>query len=55
MQGLIDSVMKNYYIPPLLFSAHLNDNGQIIRHCIDGKQRLSSIMRFMDGQIPFIE
>lgn len=26
----------------------------MVRTCIDGKQRCTSIMRFLDGEIPFV-
>ncbi|KIP05072.1 hypothetical protein PHLGIDRAFT_169058 [Phlebiopsis gigantea 11061_1 CR5-6] len=50
--GLIDSMLRNYYIPPVIFARKWNKhNEQDIRVCIDGKQRLTSIRRFMDGEI----
>ncbi|KZT54225.1 hypothetical protein CALCODRAFT_485737 [Calocera cornea HHB12733] len=51
---LIDSVFRNYYIPPVVFSR--KDNGiKEVKICVDGKQRLTSIHKFMKGEIPFIE
>ncbi|KAI5836580.1 uncharacterized protein SCHCODRAFT_02707388 [Schizophyllum commune H4-8] len=47
--SLIDSIMQNIHIPPLIFSMK-NDND--IMTCMDGKQRITSIKRFMDGEIP---
>ncbi|KAJ3840510.1 hypothetical protein F5878DRAFT_612986 [Lentinula raphanica] len=49
---LIDSMCRNYYIPPILFAVSIDDNGTEHRTCIDGKQRLTSIQLFMDGLIP---
>ncbi|KAG8824867.1 hypothetical protein FRC19_000921 [Serendipita sp. 401] len=51
--ALIDSLMRNYYIPPIIFrvisgGAELQDK----MICIDGKQRLTSIRRFIEGEIP---
>ncbi|KAF6762289.1 hypothetical protein DFP72DRAFT_1148707 [Ephemerocybe angulata] len=46
--ALIDSIWSGIYIPPILF--FINDEG--VRVCIDGKQRLTSIDRFLTGQIP---
>ncbi|KAF5333571.1 hypothetical protein D9611_002455 [Ephemerocybe angulata] len=46
--ALIDSIWSGIYIPPILF--FMNDEG--VRVCIDGKQRLTSIDRFLTGQIP---
>ncbi|KAK0440452.1 uncharacterized protein EV420DRAFT_1132240 [Desarmillaria tabescens] len=48
---LIDSLIHNYYIPPLIFAVSLTPEGEEKRTCIDGKQRLSSIRRFIDGHI----
>ncbi|KAI0067416.1 hypothetical protein BV25DRAFT_1987816 [Artomyces pyxidatus] len=49
--GLIDSVFRNFYIPPLIFAVSVAEDGTEKRVCIDGKQRLTSIQRFMDGEI----
>lgn len=50
--GLIDSILRHYYIPPIIFAVVSHDDGTEQRVCIDGKQRLTSIQRFMDGLIP---
>ncbi|QRW21728.1 mitochondrial intermembrane space import and assembly protein [Rhizoctonia solani] len=50
--NLIDSVYRDYFIPPVLFAKRIGDDGEEIKVCIDGKQRLTSIHRFMDGYIP---
>lgn len=50
--GLIDSMLRNYYMPPIIFAVSTADDGTELRTCIDGKQRLTSIQRFMDAQIP---
>jgi hypothetical protein len=42
---LIDSVINNYYIPPIIFSCKRLDNGRWVRVCIDGKQRLTAIKK----------
>ncbi|KAL1744739.1 hypothetical protein HDZ31DRAFT_37920 [Schizophyllum fasciatum] len=47
---LIDSIFRNFYIPPIIFTVTTED-GEEKRTCIDGKQRLTSLHRFMDGQI----
>ncbi|GBE85557.1 hypothetical protein SCP_0800740 [Sparassis crispa] len=49
--GLIDSILRNYYIPPIIFAVNSQDDGTETRVCIDGKQRLTSIQLFMDGLI----
>ncbi|CAE6448211.1 unnamed protein product [Rhizoctonia solani] len=50
--NLIDSIYKDYFIPPVLFARRSTDDGEEVKVCIDGKQRLTSIHRFMDGFIP---
>ncbi|KAK7049388.1 hypothetical protein VNI00_005989 [Paramarasmius palmivorus] len=49
---LIDSILRNYYIPPIIFAVTTHEDGSETRVCIDGKQRLTSIRLFMDGLIP---
>ncbi|KAK2467563.1 hypothetical protein APHAL10511_000418 [Amanita phalloides] len=50
--GIIDSIFRNFYIPPVIFAVNTSDDGSETRTCIDGKQRLTSMYRFMDGLIP---
>ncbi|KAJ7179057.1 hypothetical protein C8R46DRAFT_622941 [Mycena filopes] len=52
---LIRSIFENAHIPSVLFAATMDEEGSPIRICVDGKQRLTSIQRFMDGQIPYIQ
>lgn len=47
--GLIDSIFRNFYIPPIIFAMEKNEEGDESRVCVDGKQRLTSISKFMDG------
>ncbi|KAG9099070.1 hypothetical protein FS749_002206 [Ceratobasidium sp. UAMH 11750] len=49
---LIDSILRNFYVPPILFCITEDSSGNQTRICIDGKQRLTSIRRFLDGLIP---
>ncbi|KAI9499552.1 hypothetical protein BDB00DRAFT_794451 [Zychaea mexicana] len=53
MCALIDSVMNNYYIPPVVLAVRKAADGKVLRVCIDGKQRLTSISRFMNNEIPY--
>ncbi|KAJ7235709.1 hypothetical protein B0H12DRAFT_1141128 [Mycena haematopus] len=50
--GIIDSILRNFYIPPIIFAVNSFDDGTETRTCIDGKQRLTSIHRFVEGMIP---
>ncbi|OBT40300.1 hypothetical protein VE00_09642 [Pseudogymnoascus sp. WSF 3629] len=57
--GLIASVLQGYFIPPIIFNVleewETTDNGEdMMRHCricVDGKQRLTSLQKFMEGKI----
>jgi hypothetical protein len=60
MIHLIDSLFNNYYVPPLIFKAITGvkegtNERRKWRTCIDGKQRLTTIRRFFDGEIPYID
>ena len=50
MVHLIDSIFRNFYIPPIIFTV-TKDESEEIRTCVDGKQRLTSIQKFFDGQV----
>ncbi|TFK38365.1 hypothetical protein BDQ12DRAFT_109364 [Crucibulum laeve] len=50
--NLIDSLFNNFPVPPLIFANKMARDGSMKRTCIDGKQRLTSIQRFVDGEIP---
>ncbi|KAF2655287.1 hypothetical protein K491DRAFT_432601 [Lophiostoma macrostomum CBS 122681] len=57
MTGLVNSLMENYYIPPIILNRKPlpNQGDGPIRHilvCVDGKQRLSSVQAFVKGIIP---
>lgn len=55
MTGLINSLMENFYIPPVIFNIHeieVEDGIRWQRVCVDGKQRISSVQAFMQGRIP---
>lgn len=40
--AVIDSIFRNYYVPPVLFSIHVRENedgdNEDLRICVDGKQ-----------------
>ncbi|PFH52790.1 hypothetical protein AMATHDRAFT_139317 [Amanita thiersii Skay4041] len=48
---LIDSIYRNFYIPPVVFAVKKDSDGEDVRICVDGKQRLTSIQKFFDGQV----
>jgi Protein of unknown function DUF262 len=60
MIHLMDSFFNNYYVPPLIFkvvTGRKEGTNQMRkwRTCIDGKQRLTTIRRFFDGEIPYVD
>ncbi|KAF2273292.1 uncharacterized protein EI97DRAFT_503573 [Westerdykella ornata] len=56
MTGLVNSLMENYYIPPIILNKKtLTSRDGKTSHsmvCVDGKQRLSSVRAFIKGMIP---
>ncbi|MCJ1311515.1 hypothetical protein MMC25_005187 [Agyrium rufum] len=56
MSKLIDSLMENFYVPPVLFNVEeiqcADGKPRFKRTCMDGKQRLTSIRGFIHGRIP---
>ncbi|KAG6919709.1 hypothetical protein DXG01_002655 [Tephrocybe rancida] len=50
---LIDSLMHNYVVFPLVFAERPGEDGVKIKVCIDGKQRITAIQQFMDGEISY--
>ncbi|KAJ7148226.1 hypothetical protein C8R46DRAFT_1128088 [Mycena filopes] len=49
--GIIDSIFRNFYIPPVIFAVNTHDDGTEMRTCIDGKQRLTSIHRHTNEKL----
>jgi hypothetical protein len=43
---IIDSIFRNFYIPPVIFAVKVHDDGSETKTCIDGKQRLTSVHRY---------
>jgi len=53
---LIDSIMKNYPMPPVFMRPNVdNDTGKTKYDIVDGKQRLESIISFIKGEIPLTD
>ena len=36
--GLIDSIFRNFYIPPVVFAVTKDEDDEDVRVCVDGKQ-----------------
>ncbi|CAO3697112.1 unnamed protein product [Rhizopus stolonifer] len=54
MSALIDSILNNYFIPPLVFAIR-EVKEKNTRVCIDGKQRLTAIYMFMNNDFPYVD
>jgi hypothetical protein len=57
MTGLVNSLMENFYIPPIILNkktstAPAGRPKEAVHVCVDGKQRLSSVRAFVKGMIP---
>jgi hypothetical protein len=50
-QGLIDSLFKGCPIPAIVLAAKKKPDGTEYFNVIDGKQRLTTIARFMSGKV----
>lgn len=48
---IIDSLFHNFYVPPVIFAVMQDEEGEEVRVCVDGKQRLTSIVKFLDGHV----
>jgi hypothetical protein len=48
---IIDSLYHNFYVPPVIFALMRDEDGEEVRVCVDGKQRLTSIVKFLDGHV----
>jgi len=59
-QNIIDSIINDFYIPPLLFASRVEKDAEepdveySVMNVMDGKQRLTSIVKFMSGSIPYV-
>lgn len=51
-QFFIDTIIRNYPIPPIFVSVEVRDDGSSVYHVVDGKQRLSSILEFLGDEFP---
>ena len=49
-ENLIDSIMKGYPIPLILFAEYTGGDGKIIYEILDGLQRLNAIVAFIENE-----
>jgi uncharacterized protein with ParB-like and HNH nuclease domain len=48
----IDSILRNYPVPPIFINIEVRQDGTSIYHIIDGKQRLLSVLQFLADEFP---
>lgn len=48
----IDTVLRNYPIPPIFVNVEVKDDGSSTYFVVDGKQRLLAILEFLDDRFP---
>jgi hypothetical protein len=48
---LIDTILKNFPMPPIFLHQHIDDSGKTMYDVIDGKQRLGSIIAFIQNKL----
>lgn len=51
-QYFVDSIFKNYPVPPLFINLEVTPDGTTLYHVIDGKQRLTAILEFLADTFP---
>src|SRR5690242_2854282 len=49
---LIDTILRNFPIPPLHIRLVSRGGKGLVREVIDGQQRLTSVLQFVDGKFP---
>ncbi len=51
-QFFIDSILKNYPVPPIFINVEVQASGASTYHVVDGKQRLLALVEFLEDKIP---
>jgi hypothetical protein len=49
--GIIDLLFHNFYVPPIILAVMQDEGGDEICICVDGRQHLTSIVRFLSGSV----
>lgn len=50
-QFYIDTILNNYPCPPIFLHKEVDEDGVSVYHVVDGKQRLQTIISFVNGDI----
>lgn len=53
--GFIDTVLLQYPAPAIFLYEEISPDGKALYHVVDGKQRLTAIFEFADGEFPVAE
>lgn len=51
-QFFIDTILRNYPVPPIFVNMEVLEDGTNLYHVVDGKQRLLSILEFLKDEFP---
>lgn len=51
-QFFVDSILRNYPVPPIFANLDVTKDGTTVYHVIDGKQRLLSLLEFLNDEFP---
>jgi len=47
----LDTIFRNYPVPPIFVHRDIDDSGSSTYHVVDGKQRIETILAFVDNKI----
>lgn len=47
-QYFVDSILRNFPVPPMFVTEDVMPDGRVIYRVVDGKQRLTSVLEFLD-------
>lgn len=50
-QRFVDTILRNYPSPAIFLHVTYDDDGNVTYHVVDGKQRLSTILDFVDSKL----
>lgn len=48
----VDTILNNYPVPPVFLHKTLDDKGRATYHVVDGKQRIKTIIEFVNNKVP---
>jgi hypothetical protein len=51
-QALLDSLFRRYYVPRIVIREVRLDEERVVQEVIDGQQRITTVQRFFDNELP---